>query len=234
MKIFFLRLFLLGSMLLSGHALLAQRDMKAFEHGAIALDAGTTGIGLSVAVPLHSSVAVRAGVGALPFSFRYTYNNFDPAPEHFSSTDVLLHAKINMLNGLLLFDYFPSRNSSFFLSAGIYAGQNRMIQISGQSTEPIQIGDLIVTPDEVGRVEGWMKIHAVKPYVGIGFGRTLPESRFGFKFELGALFIGTPTIQSNRLSSLVEVGEEVTGINRFLTRFKVYPKLSFQINYRIF
>ena len=79
-----------------------------------------------------------------------------------------------------------------------------------------------------------MKIHAVKPYVGIGFGRTLPESRFGFKFELGALFFGTPTIQSNRLSSLVEVGEEVTGINRFLTRFKVYPKLSFQINYRIF
>ena len=46
MKIFFLRLFLLGSMLLSGHALLAQRDMKAFEHGAIALDVGTTGIGL--------------------------------------------------------------------------------------------------------------------------------------------------------------------------------------------
>lgn len=234
MKIFFLRLFLLGSMLLSGHALLAQRDMKAFEHGAIALDVGTTGIGLSVAVPLHSSVAVRAGVGALPFSFRYTYNGLDPAPEQFSSTDVLLHAKINMLNSLLLFDYFPSRNSSFFLTAGIYAGQNRMIQISGQSTEPIQIGDLIVTPDEVGRVEGWMKIHAVKPYVGIGFGRTLPESRFGFKFELGALFIGTPTIQSNRLSSLVEVGEEVTGINRFLTRFKVYPKLSFQINYRIF
>ena len=151
MKIFFLRLFLLGSMLLSEHALLAQRDMKAFEHGAIALDVGTTGIGLSVAVPLHSSVAVRAGVGALPFSFRYTYNNFDPAPEQFSSTDVLLHAKINMLNGLLLFDYFPSRNSSFFLTAGIYAGQNRMIQISGQSTEPIQIGDLIVTPDEVGR-----------------------------------------------------------------------------------
>lgn len=48
------------------------------------------------------------------------------------------------------------------------------------------------------------------------------------------MFIGTPTIQSNELSSLVEIDEKMTGINRFLTRFKVYPKLSFQVNYRIF
>lgn len=234
MKIYFLRFFLFCLIFLQNTSLFSQRDMKAFEHGVVALDAGTSGIGLSLGFPLHTSVAVRTGVSALPFSFHYTYDDFGPAPGQISPPDVRLKAQINMLNGHLLFDYFPSRNSSFFLTAGLYAGQNRMIRISGQSTEPIQIGDLIITPDEVGKVEGWMKIHTIKPYVGIGFGRTLPDSRFGFKFELGAMFIGTPTIQSNKLSSLVEVGEEISGIDRFLTRFRVYPKLSFQVNYRIF
>lgn len=212
----------------------AQRKAKAFEHGVVALDIGTTGIGFSLATPLHSSVEVRTGVGALPFSFKYTYDHFEPVSDQSMPTNILLNAKINMLNGHLLFDYFPSRNSSFFLTAGLYAGQNRMILISGQSTEPVQIGNLIITPDEVGRVEGWMKIHALKPYVGLGFEQTLSNSRFGFKFELGAMFIGTPTIQSSKLSSLVEIGEKMSGIDRFLTRFKVYPKLSFQVSYRIF
>lgn len=212
----------------------AQRKAKAFEHGVVALDIGTTGIGFSLAAPLHSSVEVRTGVGALPFSFKYTYGHIEPVSDQPMPTDILLNAKINMLNGHLLFDYFPSRNSSFFLTAGLYAGQNRMILISGQSTEPVQIGNLIITPDEVGRVEGWMKIHALKPYIGLGFEQTLSHSRFGFKFELGAMFIGTPTIQSNKLSSLVDIGEKMSGIDRFLTRFKVYPKLSFQVNYRIF
>ena len=212
----------------------AQRNAKAFEHGVVALDIGTTGIGFSFATPLHPSVELRAGIGALPFSFKYTYDHFEPVSDQPMPTNILLNAKINMLNGHLLFDYFPSRNSSFFLTAGLYAGQNRMILISGQSTEPVQIGNLIITPDEMGQVEGWMKIHALKPYIGLGFEQTLSHSRFGFKYELGAMFIGTPTIQSNKLSSLVDIGEKMSGIDRFLTRFKVYPKLSFQVNYRIF
>ena len=47
----------------------AQRDMKAFEHLAVGLEAGTTGIGLDVAVPLHPHFALRAGIAMFPYSY---------------------------------------------------------------------------------------------------------------------------------------------------------------------
>ena len=53
-------------------------EHTAFDNVSIGVEASTTGIGLSVATPLHRAFTLRGGFNVLPFSYRYTYDDFDP------------------------------------------------------------------------------------------------------------------------------------------------------------
>ena len=54
-------------------------EHTAFDNVSIGVEASTTGIGLSVATPLHRAFTLRGGFNVLPFSYHYTYDDFAPA-----------------------------------------------------------------------------------------------------------------------------------------------------------
>lgn len=213
-----------------------RREMMPFEHLAVSLTAGTTGGGLSVATPLTSNLAVRGGFTTLPVSYKYTYDGQGDNGDRFT---VPMEAKLEMFNGNLMVDYFPAKDSRFHLTAGLVFGSDRIITVTGHTeyNEPIEIGDVWISPDELGDVSAWVQTKSVKPYLGLGFGRTIPRTRIGFKFELGGIFQGTPTIQTDNatVNSGLEDSQDMDDLNRFLKNyFKVYPVLKFNLTYRIF
>lgn len=75
------------------------------------------------------------------------------------------------------------------MTAGLLFGTSSILKVSGQTDERIEVGDIIIEPGADGRVEAALKTNAVKPYVGLGFGRSVAHSRVGVKFELGAMFM---------------------------------------------
>ncbi len=235
---------------------------RPFSNFAIGVNAGTVGFGASVATPLCSHISLRGGFSVAPFSYSYTYDDFDfydilseipdvptSVADRLNNVELGLKAELQMTSGHLLFDIVPFRrgNSSFFISAGLYFGTGKLITVSGRfddetmrelencgvniSDIPVEIGDVEAMMNPDGSVSADLKVRSVKPYVGIGFGRAIPRRRVGFRFELGALFHGTPKIVSDNISDTNS--EELSDVNKFLKDFKVYPQLNFQVTVRL-
>lgn len=173
-----------------------------------------------------------------------------------------MKAKLKMNSGHLLLDWNPFRRgtSIFFVTVGFYVSGNHMIDITGDanvnkfcnelnealsgygvSVTPeqaakliqVELGDAIIRPDKNGHVEGYLQTNSFKPYVGIGLGRQIPYRRVGFKFELGALFLGSPKIVSDNLVMTGNDGE-VSKFNDLISSIKVYPQMSFAVTFRLF
>ena len=199
---------------------------KCFDHFAVSLNVSSIGPGLELAAPLGSHFALRAGFTTLPFSFTYDYEK--------KGLTVEADAKVKLMNGNILADWYPAPSFPFHLTAGLYMG-NTGIDATGRSNKPFEIAGTVIQPDEQGYVAAQLKTNVAKPYFGIGFGRSIPRSRFGFKVEAGAMYHGTPKIETDATGYVGNVaGEEVNKITESLTKWKFYPVLSFQLVYRIF
>ncbi len=74
-----------------------------------------------------------------------------------------------------------------------------------------------------------------RPYLGLGFGRLVPQKRVGFMFELGVQFHGTPKVYSTEGNL-----EELNGYNaddelsKIVENLTVYPVLKLRLCGRIF
>lgn len=103
---------------------------RPFSNFAIGVNAGTTGIGVSAATPLCRYVYLRAGFATAPFSYKFTYDDFDfneilpsdfdlptSVVERLNAVELNLKGELQMTSGHLLFDFVPFRrgNSSFSL-----------------------------------------------------------------------------------------------------------------------
>lgn len=131
--------------------------------------------------------------------------------------EVLLKSRLNWYNGKLLVDYYPSAKKLFHITAGLYFGTRDTWIYTGQAsaeyTKAIRIinGHLpdiaqvtpMVSDDALFGCEAEVppsgKIRfteytliPVKPYIGIGFGRTVPRQRIGCQLDIGCMYAGKP------------------------------------------
>ena len=91
---------------------------------------------------------------------------------------------------------------------------------------------------EPGNINLGLKVAKVRPYLGLGFGRSIPDTHFGFQFDLGVIYTGKWVI-----SSANEVGrsnensinnDDIQKIIDLANKICIYPQLSFRLIYRIF
>ena len=88
--------------------------------------------------------------------------------------------------------------------------------------------------NDIKDINAALTINSVKPYLGIGFGRAIPNRRVGVSFDLGALFHGTPTIKSDNAKVQELIDDNLDGIaTDFLQKLKIYPVMSLKINFRV-
>jgi hypothetical protein len=209
----------------------AQCDCGPLEKVGISLNAGTLGVGLEASTSLSFMLAVRLGIDGLVFpSYNYNYDgNTEGTPY-----TVKLKAETKLFNGHVFVDFFPFLPSSFpfHFTAGIVAGAPQIITVSGMpgAGKFVEIGDIIIDSGAEGKVEASLKVNSVKPYLGLGFGRSVPHSNVGFKCELGAMYQGTPHIKAVT-GKFVErqINEKLNDSNKFLKDFTIYPVLKLQV-----
>ncbi|KAA6351598.1 hypothetical protein EZS27_000989 [termite gut metagenome] len=207
----------------------AQCDCGPLERIGISLNAGTLGVGLEASTSLSSNLAVRVGADGLLFPYNYNYEGNTAGIPY----TVKLKAEAKLFNGHVFIDFFPFPSSvPFHLTAGVVAGTPQIITVSGTpgAGEIVEIGDISIDPGAEGKVEASLKVNSVKPYVGIGFGRSVPRSHVGFKCELGAMYQGTPQIEVVT-GKLLEgkINEKLSDFNKLLNNFNMYPVLKLQL-----
>ncbi len=221
---------------------------------------GTPGVGFDVAAPVGDYVQLRAGVAFFPkitYSTDmsiYVSNQARQLEGYNFPENVDVQGKAVFTDGKILADVYPFKHNAFHVTAGAYFGTNNIVKVYNKeagalsevtryNNDPlyadyeragVQLGDYFLTPDEDGNVNAKIKTWAFKPYLGLGYGRAVPNKRVGFMVELGCQFWGSPKVFCNG-EELEEdkVGNEQGGIIKTISKIVVYPVLNFRICGRI-
>ncbi len=89
--------------------------------------------------------------------------------------------------------------------------------------------------DGKGHVDARFDVWTVRPYIGVGFGRSLPKNHFGVQFDLGVWYHGTPVMASNSEVKFNSNAETVLeSMPKSLEKISVWPQMSVRLVYRIF
>lgn len=228
-----------------------------FNHIGVGLGVGTNGISIEAATPVTRFLQMRAGISVMPkFTFKtdadYTAFNTNPSygeyPDYgdyeiYRSMPVTVD--IGRVQGQLIFNFYPIPKAGLFIAAGAYFAGNKLVKVKGSSNDLedfnkndvedpyITIGDYQIPVDKDGNVSGGFKVNGFRPYLGIGFGKVVPKSLVNFCFELGVQFQGKPQAYTDYGTIDTSFMDDDGTISKIQNALKVYPTLTFRLNFRV-
>lgn len=221
---------------------------------------GSDGVSVELAAPLGRYVHLRAGYGASTGIINYTIQDISvpihPGYAEGGSASVPLKFRTGFQEGHLLFNIHPGE-TAFHFTIGTYLGSASCIkgELSYLPTDYNIVGidvDGYLVKAQNGVLQAALYApgfgkgsFAVKPYVGVGFGRAIRAGhRMSFSIDLGAQYLGKPTlwglgegltgktkmvqIPDDALGNLVE---KVRPVTRYLV---VWPVLNAHFYVRLF
>lgn len=227
-----------------------------FKDLGVGLRVSTLGVGVEATTTLSNYFKLRGGFDLATYSRNFTIGITD---DNLSTLlgyepDYKMKAKLNFFSGHVLVDIHPLRSGIFHFTTGFYIGNNKL-KANGRLVDPSTGEDSQLPPghswDEIeleldkhgisideGHINGSIELgNVIKPYFGIGLGRSVPKSRLGFMFELGVLYQGDWKIKQNgkKVESL-EVGDNSfgDGVEDARKWLRWWPMVGFQLTYRIF
>lgn len=234
-------------------------DKHVFNHLSVGLNAGLLGVGPDVAMPVCRYVQLRAGFLLMP---RLGLNaRLSPSgPAGAGLVDVKVQTKL--FSAMLMMDVLPLRHSPFHFTLGLMLGTPDVVEVhnrepgsllemaqanagiaewnalhpaSVRQPQGLLLGQQLLMPDAQGNVEASLGVRRLRPYVGVGYGRSVPHRRVGFQVQLGCAFWGEPTVQvgGQPVQMAVEHSRQAT-LLRTLTRWQVYPCLNLRLCGRVF
>ena len=219
-------------------------EFGIFDHLSAGLTLGTTGIGIDLAAPVTEYLQVRAGYN-LCSGIKYK-EDIDYRAKGQPTKKTEVEGKLHLGTAKLLLDVFPFRNTPFHFTTGFYIGTDEIIKAENtipvtafDKGEGILIGDYIVEFDQDGIAKATIKVNKFRPYVGIGFGRSVPRKRIGVSGDLGVMFWGKPKLYEKQTGRDLEVTKSDLGSDSdkyfdIMSKITVYPTLTIRICGRIF
>ncbi|MGH8288675.1 MAG: hypothetical protein ACREV7_06550 [Steroidobacteraceae bacterium] len=150
---------------------------------AVAVRAGTPGVGLDLDLGLSPSFGMRVGFAG--FNVNHTIDTSD--------VDYDGRLKLRTVTGLL--DWYVFQGG-FHLTAGV-AGNGTQLDVIGRPSQGFYtINGTTYSSSQLGSLTGELKFgNSVSPYVGFGWGNPAGESgRVHFLLDIGAIYGGTPSV----------------------------------------
>ena len=187
---------------------------------------GTLGWGIEVVQSLKKNLNARMGLN-------YYSGNYDATGD-----DLEYDIDVNLYSWSALLDWYPYEGE-FRVSGGIlYNGNN--VDILGEPTDSIKIGDTQYTPSAIGDLTYEVGFRGISPYLGIGFGNAIGKDRtLSFALDLGFVFQGTPDVEisangwiASDQSFRRDLRKEEEELEDDISSIKYYPVLSFGFTYR--
>lgn len=249
----------LFSALFGTTSLFAQRDgVEPFKNLSVGLNIGIlSGVGIDAGTYVSDHVGLRAGFSYLKSpSFEYEIDAWVEDKQHANynyEATVEAKARVNLSTFKVLADYYPNKKWPFHVTGGFYIGASNIvtvdayaddIKVDGKTYKREDIKNWYIDLDDTrikakdGRVDAAITTWSVKPYVGIGFGNTVPmKHRVGVMGELGVMFHGKPKITSKADPDIMTHVAEADESDEFfdvMHKIVGIPVLSIRICGRIF
>lgn len=240
--------------LLSVNCLAGKPQDGVFKHLGVGVGAGTNGISVELSTPVTRWIQLRAGLSMMPnfklntsADVNYSLPNNQYGYETEQTTSVDLEGAFGRTQGSIIVNLYPLPWGSFYVAGGLYFGGNKLLKVKGHSDElanlqqqgataGVEIGDYTLPVDRDGNVRGGLKVNNVRPYLGIGWGRAVPNNRINFGIELGVQFMGSPKLYTDHGNILDNIDgmDGDNDIQKIMDKVKVWPVLTFKLSGRIF
>ncbi|MBQ1676879.1 MAG: hypothetical protein II065_05550 [Bacteroidaceae bacterium] len=239
--------------------LFAQRDgVEPFKNLSVGLNIGIlSGVGIDAGTYVSDHVGLRAGFSYLKTpSFDNDFDAWVEEGQHANynyEATVKANARVNLSTFKVLADYYPNKKWPFHVTGGFYIGASNIvtvdayaddIKVNGKTYKREDIKNWYIDLDDTrikakdGKVDAAITTWSVKPYVGIGFGNTVPmKHRVGVMGELGVMFHGKPKITSKTDPDIMTHVAEADESDEFfdvMHKIVGIPVLSIRICGRIF
>lgn len=249
----------LFSALFGTTSLFAQRDgVEPFKNLSVGLNIGIlSGVGIDAGTYVSDHVGLRVGFSYLKTpSFDNDFDAWVEEGQHANynyEATVKANARVNLSTFKVLADYYPNKKWPFHVTGGFYIGASNIvtvdayaddIKVDGKTYKRENIKNWYIDLDDTrikakdGKVDAAITTWSVKPYVGIGFGNTVPmKHRVGVMGELGVMFHGKPKITSKADPDIMTHVAEADESDEFfdvMHKIVGIPVLSIRICGRIF
>ena len=198
----------------------AQADGGLMAGGKIS----TLGAGGELGLALSDHLTLRASATAFSYDFSETLDDIDSD----------LELDLGAIGAQL--DVHPFANG-FFLTGGAFSNLNE-ITTRAMPSNPVEIGDTVYQPAEIGVIEGVGTFDETVGYLGLGhvWGH---QDGWQFAAEAGAYFQGAPTITyeatgllANDPGFLADLEAEAASAQSDLENFDTYPVVSLALRRR--
>jgi hypothetical protein len=202
------------------------RAGAALDEWALGFKSGTLGIGGELTTNLLPDVNLSAAVQWLAFDFDLEID------------DVEYDVDVEFFNPLVKLDWYPFAGDFRICAGVLFNGSD--VDLEATSAEPVEIGNTIYLPQEIGSIRGESDFDEIAPYVGIGFGNPLARDRgWGVTADFGVAFIGSPNVDltitgpfAGNPLLLADLAEEEEEIEDELDKYRFYPVLALTLYYR--
>lgn len=237
------------------------KDFGVFKHVGADVSVGTQGIGIDVATPVTNYLELSLGVNFMPgFKIKGDVDvndikgTYEGIPYDIPMDQVNIEGKLARTTWDFKASVYPfGAKNDLFVVAGFSFGGKKIAKLKGHSDDVKNFMDDPTYPEPLkeniyaeidkyqvkfnnnGDVNGDIRVHGFRPYVGLGYGRLVPKHRLGFRVELGAQFMGKMKIYQNdkevNIDDASYKGDD--DLSDFVDKFKVYPVLKFSLTGRI-
>lgn len=205
---------------------ITKAEVSGNKGSAIGLNLATNGVGLQFAQNIGDAkmLAVRVGGMYMPLKLtNYEYN--------FDGTKLIINGDIKLGSIQALVDFHPFKNAIKITGGLAYMLSD--INATAKVKDSVSQGDIMISPDEVGQIDVGIKVGPICPYVGIGFGRAVPKTRFSFNFEIGGYYITKPQVSFKASGMLEPTSSQEIVLQDNMKGFTWLPMMNFGFNFRI-
>jgi len=234
-------------------------EKSRFNQVGFAGGISTMGISLELITTVSQKFDLRGGVSYMPPAFHLS-------DDISVKDDVLMnrvggyypdyHVKFkpNLLNGHVFLDFYPKETSTFHIVAGTYFGRSE-IRAEGYLRHPennkpsvlvnnvdqgwpnLAVDGRLMNIDN-GRLDATIRMGGFfKPYVGVGFGHTLPGANksMALNWDIGVLIQPSHSIWQNgvKADKAVDYGSDAIDIDKYIDAVKVWPMLRMQFSFKM-
>ena len=196
------------------------------QSSSIGLKVSTLGAGLEAERSFTNSTGIRIGINYFPYDRTDTLD------------DIEYNVDLKLMSLSALLDWHPFEGS-FRISGGVLYNGNE-IEVDSKATASYQIGDTTYNAGEVGTLKGKIDFNDIAPYLGLGWDTSFGKDKgFGFLFELGAIYQGSPDVDlsadgllANDQTFQNNLAKEEENMQSDVDDYKFYPVVSLGLNYR--
>ncbi|MFC5407810.1 hypothetical protein ACFPMF_00720 [Larkinella bovis] len=201
--------------------------MPRYQPGlAVAIRAGTAGVGFDVFKSIVPRFTVRAGASL--FSYQGQLDSGKP-------TDVVQIAydyelKLASINALV--DFYPFKRAGFRLTTGVFYNLNQLT-FDGTPMKEVRFNDVIFTKEQVGTINGKADFNRIAPYAGLGWGHPFRGTKLKFMVDLGLFYQQSPQVTFVTTGMLEPSSDQGAVIEQNLQPLTFYPILNLGLSYRL-